>query len=472
MRAVLLPGSPLLLALAGCLPELPEEKSAVEGEAAGDCTDRADNDRDGAFDCDDDGCAASPDCTAPAAPPEGLAIAVTPAAPGDDDALSCTIVTPAVDPNGDAVQYAWAWSVDGEDAGNTGEGVAPGVTVPGQAWTCTVTPSDGVLTGTPASATVSIQRANGAPSAPVVAITPEAPTDEDGLSCAVVGESVDPDGDAVTYAWAWSVDGVDAGIADPSVDASRTRAGETWTCSVTASDGSASSAAGTASVGVVDCVPFHYLDFDGVDDYVQLPDVAGLGEGYTYEAWVRGAPASTYEHLFMTSCGDVAWTAAGAVITLFPSCTGTSAQYTSDFPSASYPDPSLAFADWPSGWFHVAATITPDLAQFFVDGRRVASGSLSYDNGVGGRNGNTLMARFDLNHGWSTGYADADLAGVRISRGERFGSDFVPSFPLTRDASTQTLYAMEDGSGSILTDSGPGGNDATIEGATWRTDCR
>ena len=33
-----------------------------EGTEPGDCTDRADNDGDGLFDCDDEGCAGSPDC--------------------------------------------------------------------------------------------------------------------------------------------------------------------------------------------------------------------------------------------------------------------------------------------------------------------------------------------------------------------------------------------------------------------------
>lgn len=33
-----------------------------EGDGPGECTDRADNDRDGKFDCDDEGCAGSPDC--------------------------------------------------------------------------------------------------------------------------------------------------------------------------------------------------------------------------------------------------------------------------------------------------------------------------------------------------------------------------------------------------------------------------
>ncbi len=36
---------------------------SAEGTSPGDCTDRADNDGDGLFDCDDDGCAGSPDCT-------------------------------------------------------------------------------------------------------------------------------------------------------------------------------------------------------------------------------------------------------------------------------------------------------------------------------------------------------------------------------------------------------------------------
>ena len=34
----------------------------MEGTEVGDCTDRADNDGDGLFDCDDDGCAGAPDC--------------------------------------------------------------------------------------------------------------------------------------------------------------------------------------------------------------------------------------------------------------------------------------------------------------------------------------------------------------------------------------------------------------------------
>ncbi|MEC9390210.1 MAG: hypothetical protein VX944_09060, partial [Myxococcota bacterium] len=38
------------------------DEKRIEGTEAGDCSDGADNDGDGAFDCDDDGCEGSPDC--------------------------------------------------------------------------------------------------------------------------------------------------------------------------------------------------------------------------------------------------------------------------------------------------------------------------------------------------------------------------------------------------------------------------
>ena len=56
----------LLIALAffmfGC-PSAPDpEPVQVEGDEAGECSDEADNDSDGLFDCDDEGCQGSPAC--------------------------------------------------------------------------------------------------------------------------------------------------------------------------------------------------------------------------------------------------------------------------------------------------------------------------------------------------------------------------------------------------------------------------
>jgi hypothetical protein len=57
-------GLSILVAM-GCRGEdgdKPAAETRVEGTEPGDCMDRADNDGDSRFDCDDDGCAGSPDC--------------------------------------------------------------------------------------------------------------------------------------------------------------------------------------------------------------------------------------------------------------------------------------------------------------------------------------------------------------------------------------------------------------------------
>lgn len=238
-----------LLVLFGCGGA---KDAPAEGTAAGDCSDAADNDADGLFDCDDDGCAGSPDCEGSDenAAPSGAAIAIEPAAPADADDLRCVIVTEATDPNGDAVTYTYAWSKNGADAGIATDTVSEALTTGGDTWTCTVTPTDGALSGAPASATVTIAQGNRAPSAPTVSITPAEPTDDDVLTCVIDTESVDPDGDLVSYAYAWSVDGGDAGITSASVNAALTEVGQQWTCGVTASDGELESGAASVSVEV------------------------------------------------------------------------------------------------------------------------------------------------------------------------------------------------------------------------------
>ena len=44
------------------IPIAANAQNDYEGDEAGECTDGADNDRDGKFDCEDDGCSGSPDC--------------------------------------------------------------------------------------------------------------------------------------------------------------------------------------------------------------------------------------------------------------------------------------------------------------------------------------------------------------------------------------------------------------------------
>ncbi len=89
--------------------------------------------------------------TAPGAP----SVAMEPAVPVAGAPLACVVTTGAADPDGDAVQYTTAWSVDGTAfAGALSDGTVPeGVVDTGQTWTCTVTAADDVATGGSASAT-------------------------------------------------------------------------------------------------------------------------------------------------------------------------------------------------------------------------------------------------------------------------------------------------------------------------------
>ena len=93
----------------------------------------------------------------------------------------------------------------------------------------------------------------GAVFAPVVEVTPADAVEGDDLTCTVTTASTDADGDSMTYAFAWDVDGVDyASAADSAyssvVDGADVSDGEEWTCEVTASDGTASGSAGSDSV--------------------------------------------------------------------------------------------------------------------------------------------------------------------------------------------------------------------------------
>ncbi|MBM3131678.1 MAG: hypothetical protein FJZ95_01420 [Chloroflexi bacterium] len=76
------------------------------------------------------------------------------------------------------------------------------------------------------------------PAAPVVKIVPDLPRYGDDLVCTVTTESTDPEGDPVSYSYAWFKDGIlQPELTTDTVDASYTEWGETWRCVVTPNDG-------------------------------------------------------------------------------------------------------------------------------------------------------------------------------------------------------------------------------------------
>ncbi|MFZ5475985.1 MAG: hypothetical protein ACOZNI_04360 [Myxococcota bacterium] len=134
-------------------------------------------------------------------PPEGLAVAITPATPPAGADFAVVIVTPATDPDGDAVSYRYAWTVDGAAANVEGDTVAGADTVDNQVWEVAVTPTDGTDDGIAATAVVVI--GNSPPSAVGVTISPAEPADGEALTITIDPVPVDPDGDALTTTITW-----------------------------------------------------------------------------------------------------------------------------------------------------------------------------------------------------------------------------------------------------------------------------
>jgi hypothetical protein len=202
----------------------------------------------------DGGTAASDTVSVANAPPVVDSLSLSPSSPDTDDTLTASVSTS--DPDGDSVTVTYAWFVDGTELSETSS------TLDGGSWFAKdqvvevqVTPDDGADAGTTVADSVTV--VNTAPTAPSVIITPDVPTvGTDDLVCEVDSASTDADGDSLTYAMAWTVDGLTyaagggdsadtAGWTGPltttwtddTVAAEDTAAGEVWSCAATPHDG-------------------------------------------------------------------------------------------------------------------------------------------------------------------------------------------------------------------------------------------
>ena len=95
---------------------------------------------------------------------------------------------------------------------------------------------------------------NTAPTAPAVALQPVSPREQgEPLVCRITTDSVDVDGDAISYTIAWTLGGApveaDAQTELPgdTISGARLAGGEEWVCTVTPSDGELDGPSATAS---------------------------------------------------------------------------------------------------------------------------------------------------------------------------------------------------------------------------------
>ena len=195
---------------------------------------------------------------------DGEAVNLAPSAPiiqlwpGDattESALFVDVVGGAVDPEGDGITILYVWRRDGEvQVEWTDAMVMASATAKGETWTVEVSATDGVNESEGVTAMVII--GNAPPEEPEVELRPATPAPGEALQCALLSPSVDPDGDALSYAVAWQVDGVDFGgatdgeLPGDTVPVRTTEAGEAWTCAITATDAEGDRGVGEDSVVV------------------------------------------------------------------------------------------------------------------------------------------------------------------------------------------------------------------------------
>jgi len=218
------------------------------------------------------------------------------------DTLTCSY-SGYTDADGDPDLSTIEWTVGGAVVG--AGATLSGAFVKGDQVTCTVTPFDGSLAGTPLSANRTID--NSPPSISSVTISPSAPAPGDTLSCSYSGFS-DADGDSDATIGEWFVNSVSAGSS--ATLSGSFGSGDTVTCTVTPSDGTDTGTPVSDSVTVGNTAP-------SVSDVTVLAITDADGDGDSGTA----VAADTLEciYIFTDPDGDadassIEWTISGTVV--------------------------------------------------------------------------------------------------------------------------------------------------------------
>lgn len=240
----------------------------------------------------------TPENHAPSTP----VVAITPEVPTDADPLTAILVQTAEDPDGDSVTYRFAWSRNGVlEPTLTTELVSAEATSDGDVWVLSVTPTDGMADGTPATDTVAI--GNLPPVPPTLHLEPATPGAGDAIRLVVDTPAVDPEGAALTETIQWYVDDAYAQSWDgrTEIEGMYVDSGETYRCVVTESDGVNAPVPVEASVTVsneppqvnsVQIAPASPEDADDLTVRVNAEDPDGDDLTYHYR-WFRDGVEAT-----------------------------------------------------------------------------------------------------------------------------------------------------------------------------------
>lgn len=132
---------------------------------------------------------------------------LTPTAPAAGDTIA-VVLGEAADVDGDTVLMKYSWSVNGTTGVSTKAALDSAFFSKGDRISVTVTPTDGTDDGS-AVTSPAVVAVNTAPVISAVTVTPRSPRTTQDLVSAI--SATDADGDAITYSYTWTVDGVAMG---------------------------------------------------------------------------------------------------------------------------------------------------------------------------------------------------------------------------------------------------------------------
>lgn len=203
------------------------------------------------------------------------------------------------------------------------------------------------------------------------------------------------------------------------------------------------------------------LEFDGVDDYVNMPSLTcDTTQPYTLEGWVTPASASAHAH----------------ILVLHSVTTASVQQFAGTFQGLRLhngememlnPQSAPSISGQP---YHLALVWDGTRQQLFIDGKGTSSETKGAANhcGISG----ALLGCVWLNDSGSgmKYFYGGQIDEVRVSNVARYQQDFAPLSRGTRfspDQNTLALYHFDEGQGNVLKDSSGNNHHGKINGPKW-----
>ena len=208
------------------------------------------------------------------------------------------------------------------------------------------------------------------------------------------------------------------------------------------------------------------LEFDGVDDYVDLPLVLKENRPFTVEAWIRMPFDVDADRAYSIITDNSGSESRGFGLAIWNKTPHFGVNWGRPVPAeeryfAFYREARLGQSA------HIAGVFDGEQARIYVNGQKGAN--LGQQAGGEKLTGRTILigARHAMQANQQIHFFQGTLREVRLSSGARYTEEFIPSNRFAQDQQTLALYHCDEGSGDVLKDSSGNNHHGKIVGAKW-----